>query len=323
MHYQTAAIKGVNALRAALFKFLPKSQHTGNVAFVALFPLVYPFFAYVCFALAAPHIDGLTNMAVQIGDEFLCHFASLLFYKQLEALPEDLRRAHLHDDWDVHAGQYFREFSREKHVCAPFEIPAWWRRFRSMDWGYNDPCCVLWHAVDGEGRVYTYRELYVRQRRAGDVAAKICELSKDENIAYTVASPDMWQNRGALLKANGGFEGESIAELFALSGVALTPADNSRVPGWQRVREFLSPAADGKSAWQAFDACTNLIRTLPLLIYDAHNREDVADGDDHAREALRYALMSRPRCSIKTLDKTRKAYNPLSTPVPQKDFMAK
>ena len=34
------------------------------------------------------------------------------YVKQLLALPEDLRRAHLDGDWDVHAGQYFREFSR-------------------------------------------------------------------------------------------------------------------------------------------------------------------------------------------------------------------
>lgn len=99
------------------------------------------------------------------------------YVKQLLALPEDLRRAHLDGDWDVHAGQYFREFSREKHVVAPFEIPHWWRRFRSMDWGYNDPCCVLWHAADGEGRVFTYRELYVRQTLAGDVARRAVELS--------------------------------------------------------------------------------------------------------------------------------------------------
>ncbi|MBO4879784.1 MAG: phage terminase large subunit, partial [Clostridia bacterium] len=69
------------------------------------------------------------------------------YIHQLMALPEELRRAHLDGDWDVHEGQYFREFSREKHVTEPFPIPAWWRRFRSMDWGYNDPCCVLWHAV--------------------------------------------------------------------------------------------------------------------------------------------------------------------------------
>ena len=94
------------------------------------------------------------------------------YIRILENMPPDMRRAHLDGDWDVHAGQYFREFSREKHVVDPFEIPHWWRRFRSMDWGYNDPCCVLWHAADGEGRVFTYRELYVRQTLAGDVARR-------------------------------------------------------------------------------------------------------------------------------------------------------
>ena len=103
------------------------------------------------------------------------------FQSQLLALPEDLRRAHLDGDWDVHAGQYFREFSREKHVVAPFEIPHWWRRFRSMDWGYNDPCCVLWHAADGEGRVFTYRELYVRQTRQGEKLLHIIRIGIHKN----------------------------------------------------------------------------------------------------------------------------------------------
>ncbi len=184
------------------------------------------------------------------------------YIRQLEALPEELRRAHLDGNWDVHAGQYFREFSRDRHVIEPFEIPSWWRRFRSMDWGYNDPCCVLWHAVDGENRVYTYRELYVRETRAGEVAAMVLELSRGESISYTVASPDMWQKRGAVLSGAGGFEGETLAELFTSSGLSLTPADNSRVPGWNRVRDFLAVAPDGRPNWLCFSDCRNLIRQL-------------------------------------------------------------
>ena len=92
------------------------------------------------------------------------------YLRQLENLPDELRRAYLDGDWDVLAGQFFREFSRARHVIEPFELPGWWRRFRSIDWGYNDPCAVLWHAVDGEGRVYTYRELYLRYTRADEVA---------------------------------------------------------------------------------------------------------------------------------------------------------
>ena len=234
------------------------------------------------------------------------------YVKQLQALPEDLRRAYLDGDWDVLSGQFFREFSRARHVCAPFPIPGWWRRFRSIDWGYNDPCAVLWHGVDGEGRVYTYRELYVRQMRADDVAAKILALSQGEQIAYTVASPDMWQKRGAILKSEGGFAGESIAELFALAGVPLTPADNSRVAGWQRVRGFLADAADGQPRWQCFPSCENLIRTLPLLVFDRHDREDAADGEDHAPESLRYALMSRPVPGQEPVVPKPRPYDPLS-----------
>lgn len=239
------------------------------------------------------------------------------YIRQLEALPEELRRAHLDGDWDVHAGQYFREFSRDRHVIEPFEIPSWWRRFRSMDWGYNDPCCVLWHAVDGENRVYTYRELYVRETRAGEVASMVLELSRGESISYTVASPDMWQKRGAVLSGAGGFEGETLAELFTSSGLSLTPADNSRVPGWNRVRDFLAVAPDGRPNWLCFSDCRNLIRQLPALQFDQHNREDAADGDDHAPEALRYALMSRPRAGRQPIIRKAKDYDPLSLPEPR------
>ena len=239
------------------------------------------------------------------------------YIRQLEALPEELRRAHLDGDWDVHAGQYFREFSRDRHVIEPFEIPSWWRRFRSMDWGYNDPCCVLWHAVDGENRVYTYRELYVRETRAGEVASMVLELSRGENISYTVASPDMWQKRGAVLSGAGGFEGETLAELFTSSGLSLTPADNSRVPRWNRVRDFRAVAPDGRPNWLCFSDCRNLIRQLPALQFDQHNREDAADGDDHAPEALRYALMSRPHAVKQPFIRPAGAYDPRSIPDPR------
>lgn len=243
------------------------------------------------------------------------------YVRALESLPEDMRRAHLYGDWDAHAGQYFREFSRLKHIAAPFELPAWWRRFRSMDWGYNDPCCVLWHAVDGDGRVYTYRELYVRAMRADQVAKRIKELSADEDIAYTVASPDLWQKRGAILRSEGGFEEESLAELFAREGVPMLPADNARVAGWQRVRAYMADGADGKPMWQAFDCCENLIRTLPMLMYSEHNREDAADGEDHAPESLRYALMSRPVKSSIKQKLAHRPYDPFSTPRREAGFM--
>lgn len=220
------------------------------------------------------------------------------YVKTLEALPDDLRRAFLEGDWDVFAGQVFREFRREKHVVQPFEIPPHWKRFRSIDWGYNDPCAVYWHAVGPDGRVFTYRELYIRETLPLEVAQKIVELSQGEKIAYTVASPDMWHKRGT---ARGGMQGESVAETFAMHGVPCTRADDDRLQGWQRMHEYLAEAPDGLPYWQIFETCTNLIRTLPALVYDDHRVEDVSDEcEDHAAESCRYALMSRPSVKAKT-----------------------
>lgn len=213
------------------------------------------------------------------------------YIDNLRELPERLREAYLNGDWDVIEGQFFSEFDREKHVVEPFRVESDWTKFRAIDWGFNDPCCVLWLAVAPDQYIYVYREVYMKQVLAGDMARLICKLSERESISYTVASPDMWQRRGTADVMGG----ENIAETFMHNGVCLIRADNSRENGWQRVRENLALTADGTPHLQIFNTCTNLIRTLPLLPTSKKNSNDVADGcDDHAPEALRYGLMSRP-----------------------------
>lgn len=255
--------------------------------------------------------DDYVFIPARVYDNKILMESNPEYIRTLEALPEDMRRAHLYGDWDVFAGQYFREFSREKHIIEPCAIAPGLKRFCSMDWGYNDPCCVLWHVVDETGLVTTYRELYVRRMRAEEVAREILRLSANEDIAYTVASPDMWQKRGLVLPAEGGFEGECIAEIFAHEGVFLTPADNNRVAGWQVVRRYL--AGDGeKSMWRCFSTCKNLIRQLPALCYDSVRTEDAKDGNDHAPEALRYGLFSRPGKSERKVSGVAHGYDPLA-----------
>lgn len=229
------------------------------------------------------------------------------YVNRLEQLDENTRKALLYGDWDIFEGQYFQEFDKELHVIEPFEIPKHWGRFRAMDWGYNDPCATLWFAVDNDSHVYVYRELYIRETLSSDVAKTINTLSVDssgniEDINYTVGSPDIWQQRGLQ-----GFTGKTIQEDFANNGVYITQADNQRIQGWQRIREFLAIAPDEKPYLQIFSTCVNLIRTLPGLTYHPHKPEDVSDKDeDHAPEALRYGLMSRP--SPKEQREKEKAY---------------
>ena len=84
----------------------------------------------------------------KIYDNKILLEANPLYLAQLQNLPEDLRRAMLDGDWSVFAGQYFNEFRQDKdgqpcHVIPPQEIPRDAKKFRSIDWGFNDTCCVL------------------------------------------------------------------------------------------------------------------------------------------------------------------------------------
>jgi hypothetical protein len=68
-----------------------------------------------------------------------------------------------------------------------------------------------------------------------------------------------------------------------LAGVPLVKADNSRILGWSRMREFMMDAPDGLPGGSIFDTCKNLVRTIPVMIHDKNRVEDVADGlEDHA-----------------------------------------
>jgi len=229
----------------------------------------------------------------KLADNQVLELRNPNYRRTLEGMPEDIRRALLDGDWDVFAGQYFKTFRRDEHVVEPFEIPEHWRRFGSMDWGFAAPCAFLWHAIDPTmGRVYTYRELYVTQQRAAEVAQAVLEMTTGEELQYIKISPDAFAERGLGSKAS---PGETVAEEFLKVGLNVEPADNRRVLGWQRMREYLAPSVDEKPWWQIFSNCTNLIRVMPELIHDKVKVEDVSqDGEDHAPEAARYFLMSRP-----------------------------
>ena len=213
----------------------------------------------------------------------------------LEAQTEDIRRQLLEGDWSVFAGQVFREFRRDVHVVDPFVIPRDWRRWRALDFGYTNPACCLWLALGPDEKVYVYRELYVTQMRASELAQKIVELSRGENITLTLGDPACW--------AKTGHEGESIEQTMRQNGLPMQRADNDRLAGKQRVHDYLTvfEGWDGKPAsrLKIFRSCVNLIRTLPQLVHDQTRPEDVdTDGEDHAYDALRYGLMNRP--AIKT-----------------------
>ena len=68
-----------------------------------------------------------------------------------------------------------------------------------------------------------------------------------------------------------------------------TPADTDRKGGWMLMYQMLR---EGK--WKIADSCQALVATIPVLVRDDQDIEDVAkvDGDDPA-DAARYGLKGR------------------------------
>lgn len=206
-------------------------------------------------------------------------------------------------DWNVVAGAFFDCWSSARHVIRPFAVPPHWTRFGSFDWGSAKPFSYgLWAVSDGnplpDGRLYPigamirYRELYGASApnvglklTAEQVGARIKEIEARDHISYRVADP-------ACFKVDGG---PSHAErMFSHAKVLFRPADNSRIAGWDQMRDRLLGNGEAPMLY-TFDTCADFIRTVPALQHDEIKPEDIdSDGEDHAGDECRYACMSRP-----------------------------
>ena len=206
----------------------------------------------------------------------------------LLSLPEVERRRLLEGDWDVADGAAFSEFDRSVHVVEPFEVPYNWPRLRAADYGYSSPSCVLWGAVDWDGNIFIYRELYDKGY-TGETLARIINALEvnDPLMQISVLDGACWSKHGT---------GPSIAESMIRNGVRWIPADKNRIPGKIELHRRLAiDERTDEPKLKIFSTCTNLIRTLPTIPLSKTNSEDVdTKSDDHAYDALRYMCMTRP-----------------------------
>ena len=213
------------------------------------------------------------------------------YYIMLASLPEVQRKQFLEGDWSAFENSSFPEFNKTTHVSEPFDIPKGWSRFRSADWGYSSNACCLWIAVDWDNNLWVYRELYTKKITADEFARKVLEAETGEHIRYGVLDSSTWARRGDV--------GPSIAETMIQEGCKWRPSDRSpksRINGKLEIHKRLKVHEEyNQPTLKVFSNCVNLIRTLPLLPLDKNNPEDVdTTAEDHAYDALRYGVMSRP-----------------------------
>ncbi len=222
----------------------------------------------------------------------------------LRSYPEVWVRRYVYGSWDVFEGQIYGEFDPRVHVIQPFDIPEGWPRYRSIDPGRTNPTCCLWFAIDTDGNVFVYREYYQAGRIVSENARAIAGMSGIERYVYTLIDPSARQSSPL------GYS--SVVAEYLDYGIDTVPAANDLRAGINRVSEYLRvdpgrfhplTCENGSPRLFVFSFCENLIREFPqyrwrqlkAMEMGARNQPEEPQGvDDHALDALRYFLVSRP-----------------------------
>lgn len=210
--------------------------------------------------------------------------AYVTFLDSLKETDEQLWKAWRLGDWDVFAGQAFREFLYNQHVISRLEYKlSETKNILCMDWGYNHHGAVYWMQICPENawgvkRIVTYRELYQNGKTPAQWADDILDLTP-EPVDYIVLPHDAFAHKDGNRSIAEVFKSKFANQISVREGKTLTAGANiSRVAV---SHELLSMAPDGKPYTQIHQNCSALIRTLPNLIYDDKRPEIIDKGGLH------------------------------------------
>ena len=211
---------------------------------------------------------------------------------------EDPRRRPAPANWPATAGKLddsrLCDASRDRLVPEGFGLPgradASEDRLAGSRGPAGDAGLPSNVASAAQARAVTYREFLAQHLAPRTLAEAIIERSRDregkrERIDAIYLSPDAFARR-----TDEASIAEQMGDVFVAAGFPRPiPADNDRVGGWMLMYQMLDAGE-----WLIADSCPELIRTLPELVRDTANVEDIAkrDGDD-AADSARYGLKSR------------------------------
>lgn len=209
--------------------------------------------------------------------------------------------------FDSFEGMIYDEFNRSIHVTAPFEIPSGWTRIVGLDHGFSNPAAFIFGAVDHDGNIYIYREIYRSETIIRDLCAEFKRVigvtpetpKGKEKIDAIYIDPSTRAKRG-----QSGISDYSTYLEYLPEHIPLICANNEVSAGIDRVKTHLriNPKTK-KPRVTIFDTCVNLIEEIGEYRWaelsanqegTKNQKEEPRKYNDHACDAWRYLIMSRP-----------------------------
>ena len=205
------------------------------------------------------------------------------------ALSKDSLESRRYGRFNEAEGLVYKEFDERLHVIEPFDIPYDWQDGISIDPGLNNPLACLFFAVDYDGNVFVVAEHYEEGKDINYHSEKIFKLADSLNWhrdskGRLCAIIDSAASQKTLASQR------SVTELFLEKGIYVNPKVNKELfSGINRVKTYLG--SDPPKLY-IFKNCINLIREIKSYWW---GKGDVPKKkDDHALDALRYYIMTKP-----------------------------
>ena len=222
--------------------------------------------------------------------------------------------AWLNYDWNVNIGAFFTDiWENDKHVIKwadMFWPPKKWSCYRAFDWGSASPFAVQWWTIsDGteapNGKYYPRGSLILFDQWYGNDKTK-----DDTNIGLKMSNQEISEGiheRENAMEKDYGIKikpGPADPSIFKsdggpsihdqMGGDLFETVDNSRISGWQKMREMMI-GGDGGPKLYSMERCRDFIRNINEVLRSERNPDDVnTDMEDHDADCGRYMCMFDP-----------------------------
>lgn len=193
------------------------------------------------------YFDLKTNDWTEAGREYI--------FVVLAGLTGVLLDRMLHGLWAAAHGTVYQGFwDRKRNIIARQPIPRSWPRYMAIDFGYTNPFCCLWAAIDPDGRIIVYRQLYMSRRLVEEHARQIAiesgwfHLLPKEHPQYRNRAAENADPLPRDLICDHDAEGRATLQTHL--GLNTTAARKAISEGIQAVAARLRPAGDGRPRLQ-------------------------------------------------------------------------
>ena len=199
------------------------------------------------------------------------------YIETLKALPEVTRKRMLSGIWCDNEGVVYEEFSESIHCFD--ELPAGsenWSRLGGIDFGYNNPFVFLWGAIDGDGCLWIYKEMY----KSKMIVEDHCKAIKaEETLPRKVVADHDAEDRATMRK----------------HGIYTVAAKKDILKGIEHVKQRLIPGGNGRPRLMISSRCRNTLNEIyayswPESKEGRAEKEVPLDLDNHAMDAMRYMV---------------------------------